>query len=266
MLRIIQSACTLSFFRPLVARCFVLLLLSGVNGLVEAQVRGSAAPKTDQPLTANRQLEDVFLEGETLALLLSDLADQYDIPIGLERAMNEYDHPETRIDLKRVTLGELLTQLLANYKEYSWEISDGVVRVFPKEGHRDPIVERLLNIEIEKFSIKKSSATWNVESTLLETPEFREVFDAYGLRAHGWIFSGFYLPQLGRNYSLDVSGAKVQTILNRIVKESPTAKFWCISRNSSQHTFSLNFTARPEGPPANPRRFNVKELKRLSYP
>lgn len=244
----------------------VLLLLFGVNGLVEAQVGHASAPKTAQPLTANSQLEDVFLEGDRLASLLSDLADQYDIPIGLERAMNEYDHPETRIDLNKTTLSELLTQLLANHKEYSWEIADGVVRVFPKDGHRDPIVERLLNVQIGKFSIKKSTAVWNVESTFLETPEFKDVVDAYGLGTLGWTFSGFYLPQLGRNYTLDVSGATVQSILNRIVKQSPTAKFWSIGRDSSQHTFSINFVARPEGPPSNPRRMNLKELERLSYP
>jgi hypothetical protein len=227
-------------------------------------VLAASNPKTDQPLTATRELDDVYLEGDSLGSLLSVLAQQYDIPIGLERAMNEPRLVETRIELKKITLGELLTQLLADYKEYAWEISDGAVYVLPKEGYRDPIVERLLTIEIRKFSLTKSTVVWNVEATLLKVPEFEEVVDAYGLGTLGWTFSGFYIPHLGRNYTLDVSGARVRSILNQIVKESPTAKFWSIGRDSSSHTFSITLSARPEEV-ANPRRINLKELERLSY-
>jgi hypothetical protein len=155
---------------------------------------------------------------------------------------------------------------VTEHKQYSWEIRDGVVNVFPKEGHRDPIVERLLSVEISKFSLKKGTLTWNVESTLLETPEFREVVDAYDLKTIGWDFSGFYLPHLGRNYTLDVSNAPLRSILNRIVRESPTAKFWRISRDSREHTFSVSLTARQEDAPRNLRRIDLKELERLSYP
>ena len=244
---------------------WTLLLLLCVSPLVPAQDVGASDNKTDAPLSATMQLEDVRLRGG-LVTVLRDLALLYDIPIGFERAMNAVDAGEHRIDFKKITLAELLTKLLSNYKEYSWEISDGVVRVFPEDGYRDPIVERLLNVEIRKFSIKKRTLTWNVESKLLETPEFKEVVDAYGLGWLGWISSGFYLPQLGHNYTLDVSSATVQSILNRIVKESPTAKFWCVSRDSSQHTFSINLAAGPEGAPRNPRRIDFEEFERLSYP
>lgn len=246
------------------ARCAVVVLMFGVNMSAAAQVLAASDPKTDQPLTATRPLDDVYLEGDSLDSLLSVLAQEYDIPIGLERAMKGPGLIETRIDSKKITLGELLTQLLADYKEYAWEISDGAVYVFPKEGYRDPIVERLLNIEIRKFSLQKGTAVWNVEETLLKAPEFEEVVNAYGLGTLGWTFSGFYIPHLGRNYTLEVSGAKVRSLLNQIVKESPTAKFWSIGRDSNSHTFSVSLSARQEEV-SNPRRIDLKELKRLSY-
>lgn len=104
-----------------------------------------------------------------------------------------------------------------------------------------------------------------VLATAVESSAQEPVVDAYDLKTLGWSFSGFYLPHLGRNYTLNVSNTPVRSILNRIVKESPTAKFWNISRDSREHTFSVSLTARQEDAP-NPSRLNRKELKRLIHP
>ena len=214
----------------------------------------------------SRELEDVRLKGESVGSLLADIALQYDIPIGFEAAMNGSRLKEMRIRISKITLAELLTQVMAEHSEYSWEISDGVVHVFPKEGYRDPMVERLLNVEIRTLSLKKGTLTWDVQTNLLKTPEFKEVVDAYGLSTLGWNFSGFHFPHLGKNYLLEVSDTPVRSILDRIVKESPTAKFWSISRNSREHTFSISLDALPEGLPKHLRRVDFEELELLSYP
>ncbi|HKS08564.1 MAG TPA: hypothetical protein VJS13_03395 [Pyrinomonadaceae bacterium] len=242
--------------RLLITACAVLLLFSiSLNA-------GAQEPAA----LATTQLEDVRLRGQDLRSLLSDLALQYDIPIGFERAMNSNDLTEVRMKFNQITLGDLLTRILAEHKAYAWEIRDGIVYIFPKNGYRDPIVEQLLNVRLKTFSLKKSTVTWDVETTLLKTPEFAEVFDAYGLTTLGWTFSGFYFPHLGKNYTLDVSDITVQSMLNRIVKESPTAKFWSVSRDSSEHVFSLNLAALQEGTPKNFRRIDFEELDLLSYP
>jgi hypothetical protein len=226
----------------------------------------SLAVSAQEPSLATKQLEDVRLRGDGLASLLADISLQYDIPIGFESAMNGSGVRETRIRKANVTLTDLLTQLMAEHSEYSWEINDAVVHVFPKEGRRDPIIERLLNVEIRKFSLGKGTLTWDVETTLLKTPEFKEVVDAYGLGTLGWNFSGFYFPNFGKNYTLDVSDTSVRSILDRIVKESPTAKFWSIRRDSREHTFSIGFSALAEGAPKNFVRVDLEELERLGYP
>lgn len=234
----------------------LLLLLFGISLTVSAQ----------EVSLATKQLEDVRLRSGSLSSLLAEIALQYDIPIGLERVMNDGDSKEMRIRIEKVTLADLLTQVMAEHREYSWEISDGMVHVFPKEGRRDPIVERLLNVEIKTFSLKKGTPTWDVETTLLKTPEFKEVVAAYGLGSLGFIFSGFSIPQLGKNYALNVSNTTVRSILDRIVKESPTAKFWSVNRDSLEHTFSIGLAALHEGTPRNFRRINFEDLELLSDP
>lgn len=245
----------------------VALLLLGVTGLVAAQVPGSSEPKTDRPLSATMQLENVRLRGDVESLL-AQLALQCDIPIGFERAMNDAAIRERRMNFKQITLDDVLTQVLAEYKQYSWEIRDGVVYVFPKEGYRDPIIERFLNVEIKSFSLGKATLTYDVEAKLLKTRELEEVVDAYGLRTRsGYTLSGFFFPQLGRNFTLDVSNTTVGTILNRIVKESPVAKFWSISRNSNSHMLFIDLDTSHEDTPKQFRRpVDFEELELLSYP
>lgn len=246
---------------------WTLLLLLGVSSFVSAQDVRTSDKKTDAPLTATMQLEDVRLRGHIVALL-SELALQHDIPIGFEQAMNAADVSERRIRFERITLADLLTQLVAEYEQYSWEIRDGVVYVFPKEGSRDPILNRVLNVEIKTFSLKKGTLTWDVEAALFNSREVKEVVDAYGLTTrNGYIGSGFYFPQLGHNFTLDAIDTTVMSILNRIVKESPVAKFWSISRTSSSHMLFLDLAASHEGTPKNLRRpIDFHELELLSYP
>ena len=233
---------------------WTLLLLLCVSSFVSAQDDAASDNKTDTPLSATMQLEDVRLRGD-LATVLSQLAGQCDIPIGFERAMNDADIGERRMDFKKITLDDLLTQVVGRYNHYSWEIRDGAIYVFSKEGYRDPIIERLLNVEIRSFSLEKGTLTYDVEARLLKTREFKEVVDDYGLNTrNGYTLSGFYFPQLGRNFSLDASNTTVLTILNRIVKESPVAKFWSISRRSSSHMLLLDVDAGPEGAPKQFRR------------
>ena len=133
---------------------WTLLLLLGVSSFVSAQDVRTSDKKTDTPLTATMQLQGVRLKGD-LASLLSQLALQHDIPIGFERAMNAVDLSERRMKFENIALGDLLTQLVTEYKQYSWEIRDGAIYVFPKEGYRDPIIERLLKVEIKSFSLEK---------------------------------------------------------------------------------------------------------------
>ena len=238
------------------AVCGVALLL-GAAGAARAQDLEVSAPKAKETL-ATRQLEDVSLSGQGLHSILADLALQYDVPIGFEQAMNKNtDLAMYELEFKKGTLAELFRQLLSEHKEYSWQITDEVVFVFPKDAYRDPIVENLLRVQIGSFSLGKGTVVFEAERKLCETPELKSLVDAYNLSSVGWVFSGFYFPQLGRDYTLNVSDASVQSILNRIIRESPTGKFWSIVRDSSDHTLSISLAAQHEDTPRELRRRRI---------
>jgi len=233
-----------------------ILLFSAAHFSWAQEIAGDS--KTKEPL-ASKQLDDVRIRGYGVAELLSDLSLWYDIPIGLEVAINSGGFAKLVMNFKKATLGEVLNQFVTEQTEYAWEIRNGVVNVFPKEGHQDPIVKQVLDSEIGTFSIKEKTVTWDVERALLATPELSAVMKSQGLTKAAFDTSGFYFPHVGRNFKLDVSNMTVRAILDNIVKESKTAKFWWISRNSSEHTLSIRMSAWQDDAPRVMRRADFED-------
>ena len=88
---------------------------------------------------AAMQLPASQIEGQGIEAFFSDFSLTNDIPLALEIASNNDELAAYRADFKGGTLSEFLTRFVAQHEEYTWEIKDGVLNVFPKEKYRDPI-------------------------------------------------------------------------------------------------------------------------------
>ena len=214
-----------------VLACFLIL----VDAVVAQKAVVSAVPLS----LAQTPLENVRIQGQSISDLFSRLALRYDIPIGLEIARPGHLQSFYRIEFRKGTLSELLTQFVAEHDEYTWKIEDGVVRIFPKDAYRDSLVNRLLATQINNFSVAKRTVTWSLSQSLFSTPEIETIVEPYELRNGGENFSGFFFPQLGKEFSFSVSRMNSKSILDKVIKESPTAKLWTISNNLSDRSVTL---------------------------
>jgi hypothetical protein len=203
---------------------------------------------------AAMQLPPTQIEGQGIEAFFSDLSLTYDIPIALEIASNNEELATYMADFKGGTLSEFLTQFAAQHEEYTWEIKDGVVSVFPKEEYRDPSFKELLRTQLKTFSIAEKTSCWALEDALVRTPEIKKALEAHSLQVSGRNFSGGYFPQLGRNFKLAVSNTTVESLLNTVIKQSPVARMWFIKRYSYDRTFAIRFDARHEDAPSYDRR------------
>lgn len=222
---------------------YALVMLFGATGLVCAQKAALANKDGD---LAGRQLENVQIEGQGIEALLTDLSLSYNIPIGLEIASHDDEFTTYTLDLKRGPLTDLLTQFVRQHNQYTWEIKDGVVNIFPKSNYRDFVLDELLKVQISQFSVKENTGCWRLVDSLTNTVEVQNVLKTYGLARSGLNFSGGYFPQVGRHFKLDVSDMTVKTILNKVIKESPIAKIWLIKKYSHDQTFVIRLNARHE--------------------
>ena len=194
---------------------------------------------------ATRHFKSVALEGQ-MVQLFSMLSHDHDIPIGLELDSGSNDFTEYRLKLDDGTLPELLDQFVSQNPKYDWFIENGVVNIFPRAQHRDPFLAEILSLRFKSFAIKKGTSSWALEELLFTSPEIKAVLDAKGIESAGSIanFSGGYIPQLGRDFSLNLSDSTTKQILNHVVRESPLARFWSVSRVRPDGPLSIRISSR----------------------
>lgn len=194
-------------------------------------------------------LENVLLEEDGIAQLFSRFSFDYNIPVGLEIARGGSEMTLYRIELKKGTLSDLLTQFVTVHKEYAWKIENGVVSVFPKEDYRDPVIRELLETKIGSFSVAEKTTATTFGQNLLCSSEIKRTLERYGISYDTGYLGGFYIQQLGQHYSFEVSNMQLKSILDKVIKESPVARNWSISNKSSPQSLHLRVNARLEYSP-----------------
>lgn len=221
-----------------------LMMLLAFTGAVSAQTE-----LTNDEKLAARRLENVRIEAQGIRQLFSRLALSYDIPIGLEIATDEDELAEFSLDLKEDSLTDVLNRFVTEHKEYRWEIRGVVVNIFPNNGFRDAVLNQILDTKISRLTIKENTSCWAFRRSVISTPEVREILEASGLNSGDESFTGSYIPQLGRHFSLDVSNMRLREILNTVIRESPIAKVWIVKRRISDSRFLIQMNARHEDIP-----------------
>lgn len=227
------------------AVCLLACVLAAPDGSATQTAKGAR----NGPDLAQTPLEGVRLEAQGIAGLFSQLSLRYDIPVGLEVAQDEDATAAYQLNFRKGTLSELLTQFAAEHDRYAWRIDGGVVSVFPKDSHRDQLLRELLTTELNNFSVKEKTDCQMFAKSLLNAPEVREALEGYGLSFDTGSLGGFYIQQLGQRFSRDFSGAQLKAILDRVIKESPAARFWVIRRDRAMQELSLRVKAKLEDPP-----------------
>ena len=220
-----------------IASLLALLLGSSCLIVTRAQTR-----VRDNGHLAATKLENVQIDAQSIGSFFSELALSSNLPIGLEISSKEDNLAPYGIDFKKGTVSELLNQFVIQHDQYAWEIRDGVVNVFPKDEYRDALFHNLLGTEIGRFTVRENTSCWTLAETLLSTREIKKVLEANGASYRAPDFSGFYIPQAGRHFKLSVSNVTLKFILNRVVEQSPTAKFWVIARNYDR-SINISFAA-----------------------
>lgn len=138
-------------------------------------------------------------ENEPLWSVLATLTVKYKIPIGLEESLLDRDHDEYElisnipslgvngrdvvssgtnrveshfftIDADNEKLEKVLDMIVAQMKNYDWEINDDVVNIYPIKG-RDKRLSEFLDLRIKKFTLKERSYIFLIRTKLFELPE-----------------------------------------------------------------------------------------------
>jgi hypothetical protein len=202
----------------------------------------------------------IKMENQPLGLVFKYLMETYDIPIGfeesiLDRGIPDYffyanlpGKPENRmqnadgsvkftttyrgrvfkaerhpitVNAENERLEEVFNQIVNQMENYKWEINDGVVNIFPIKG-RDERFEKLLGINIQRFTFEKGKTIEDITTSIQSLREFLRFMGKNKL-----VFTGLYTgkdfvlkAQYGRtiNTGMDFSNLTFRELLNKITK------------------------------------------------
>jgi hypothetical protein len=105
----------------------------------------------------------------------STVQDGLKVKISAEHVFLAPNHRITVI-AENKQLKKVFDTIVRQMRYYDWEINDGVVNIFPKEG-RDLRFKELLETKINSFKFEKGETIWQLTTKIKEMPEIRAFLD-----------------------------------------------------------------------------------------
>lgn len=193
------------------------------------------------------QFQKARFKTQGVGQLFSRLALGFDIPIGLELGNNEEDLRFYTLNFKGGSLSDLMNEAIETVNNgqnrYKWKMKKGVVRIFPEDRYRIPVLRALVDTHVDNFSIEKNTGCDGFSAALIANRNIKKALKINGINFQRSVRGGFYFPQMGRDFTLEAKNMSLKSVLDKAVRESPIAKFWVIGKGDSPETFFLILSA-----------------------
>lgn len=172
---------------------------------------------------------DLQLKDATLHYALSKLCVRYGVPVGLELSAAHQDKAHLNIDIRHAPLRDALDLITQQEPAYRWEINDGVIKFVPTHS-RDPLLEKLLETPVRRFSPLAGSTRSEILEALAQLSEVRALLVAHKTSISN-VISASAAPRVKWKEEIDssISDTNVKGLLNKIVRDSD-AKLWVMRR------------------------------------
>jgi hypothetical protein len=165
---------------------------------------------------------------DNIHLILSQISDEYEVPIGLEAAAGGTKGHQVRLSTQDGTLRDLFNSIIEQDTRYEWTVIDGVVNFSPKVG-RDDLLKKLLEIRIREFSITTEKSRYSIKTVIKNLPEVKSFLDEVKIvYSAETFFSGDRL-KVNPEFSRIASCMTLRDVLNQIIRTSD-ARYWIVNR------------------------------------
>ena len=172
----------------------------------------------------------------TLYQVFSALGSLEEIPTGFEGTTDFNFQTDKIIQIQNGTLREILDSIIKQEPNYTWEIRDGVVNLYPI-NLRDDNLKTLLETRIKTFSIGKESNRNQISDLIENLEEIKTTLEEKKIRLVVSAWTTRYVTNSATD--LEISDADLTTVLNKIVKRSCDSKLWTIHRDSNGTVFLI---------------------------
>lgn len=155
---------------------------------------------------------------------------EIEVSITAERIWNIKQHWFT-VNAENERLEDVLNTIIGQMDNYKWEINDDVVNIFPIKG-RDERYKKLLELNIQNFTLKKGMPIALIRDTLFDLPEFQKFLNENKLFTvpYRHAFSGDIFRKL--DVDLNFSNLTFRDLLNKITKVKRSG--WILKKNDNR--------------------------------
>jgi len=181
---------------------------------------------------------------KSIPLQLIEVAQRFNIPMGIEWSDDSEDKGPSQVQMRDITVGSLLSQILAQQPGYEFRLDDGVVHVFATRLLDDQY--NFLNIRLREFSLEKANmgaARFHLWGAIVSHLHPR---GGYG---GGWggvsIYKDFDAPKI----TFNCKDLTVRQALSKIVEAQGNA-LWVVRIRERQMMESEPFYVQIPGPEA----------------
>lgn len=175
------------------------------------------------------RIVDLQLKDATLHYALSKLCVEYGVPIGFELSAAHHDEAKLNIDIRQAKLSNALNLIAQQEPAYRWEINDSVINFVPTNS-RDPLLEKLLETPVRRFSPLPRNTRSEILESLAQLSEVRTLLAAHKISISNLV-SASSPPRVKWKEEIDpiISDTDVKGLLNKIVRDSDS-KLWVMRR------------------------------------
>lgn len=209
-------------------------LLMATSSIAQSDSRNGPRSAADLTVT------DLEIDGGNINQVLAKIAYKYSVPISLEVAIDDdlLKSAHVSVHVKRGKIADVLDNIVKQKPSYTWEFGPSTIRVFPKNEFRDPLLQTLLALRIDRFVLPKRTARLTFRQTLTQRPELKNLLASYHVSPSNEAFSQYDIASFGGDFSLDLENESVQSILDNVISNSQT-KYWFIKREGEKREYLL---------------------------
>ena len=152
------------------------------------------------------------------------------IPIGIEQPSSEAVKYEHTLNLKSGSLREILDSLVKQEPDFTWEIRDGVVNVYPIHA-RDEILKDLLNVKLQRISINLKENPQRLVDNIGNSEPLKSFLELKQVKLYSAYLENFKPESIK---AIEATEIDLRGILNNIVKNSTGSKRWLVKSSKGE--------------------------------
>lgn len=163
----------------------------------------------------------------TFVYTLGKLAQDYEIPLGLEKSVKHTDEAKININVEEKSLRDVLNLLMEQEPEYKWELTNNVLNFTPNRN-RNEFLSTFLNLPVSQIVYPKENDGNSLRETILALPEVAQLMKSKGVKYAEYMNDPSFQPLFSKeNLNPTASNITIKDFLNQVIRYSDH-KTWVV--------------------------------------